>query len=201
MKMRYSATSPYVRKALVCAKELDLMDRIELEPTLVWDPATDMGNVNPLGKIPALILDDGYVLYDSPVVCEYLDALVPGVVLFPAPGKARWKALHFQALGDGILDAGVLRLLESRRADGEKSQGWMDRQAASIQRGLDALEQEIDELSGGPLTIGQITVACCLGWIDFRFPDDKILSTRPKLAAWYEAFSARPSMLETAPKE
>jgi glutathione S-transferase len=201
MKLRYSATSPYVRKAMVCAKELNLMDRIELEPTMVWDPATDIGMVNPLGKVPALTLDDGYVLYDSPVVCEYLDALVPAVVLFPIPGKARWKALHFQALADGILDAGVLRLLESRRADGERSQGWIDRQEATVKRGLDALENEVDELAGGPLTIGQIAVGCCLGWIDFRFPQDKILADRPKLAAWYEGFSARPSMVETAPKE
>jgi glutathione S-transferase len=146
-------------------------------------------------------LDDGHVVYDSPVICEYLDELVPAVVLFPAPGKARWKALHFQALADGITDAGVLRLLEGRRADGEKSSGWIDRQTKVMNRGLDALENEIDELTGGPLTIGQISVACSLGWLLFRFPGDDLLANRPKLKAWFEAFSERPSMQATEPKE
>ncbi|WP_135079713.1 glutathione S-transferase N-terminal domain-containing protein [Terasakiella sp. SH-1] len=201
MKLRYSGTSPYVRKVMVSAMELDLLDRIELEETFVWSPETDIGLVNPLGKIPALTLDDGYVLYDSPVICEYLDELVPGVVLFPAPGKARWKALHFQALADGITDAGVLRLLESRRGDGERSQGWIERQANVINRGLDALEKEVDLLAGGPLTIGQIAVGCCLGWINFRFPDDQIFAKRPQLSAWFEGFNSRASMVRTAPKE
>jgi len=200
MKLRYSATSPYVRKALVCARELDLMDRIELEETAVWDPNTDIGQVNPLGKIPALTLDDGQVLFDSPVVCEYLDNLVPGVVLFPALGAARWKALRYQALGDGLTDAGVLRLKEQMRPDGEKSPSWIDRQTTVMGRALDTLENEVDDLAGGPLTIGQIAVACSLGWIDFRFPDDKIFEGRPRLADWFKTFSARSSMVETAPK-
>lgn len=201
MKLRYSGTSPYVRKVMVSLHELGLVNRVELLATNVWDPETDIGLTNPLGKIPALILDDGHVIYDSPVICEYIDELVPGVVLLPVPGKARWKALHFQALADGITDAGVLRLLESRRADGEKSEGWMDRQTKVVNRGLDALENEIDALSGGPLTIGQISVACSLGWLLFRFPDDDLLASRPKLKNWYEAFCQRPSMAATEPKE
>ncbi|SCA55480.1 Glutathione S-transferase [Candidatus Terasakiella magnetica] len=201
MKLSYSGTSPFVRKVMVSAIELGVIDRIELEETFVWSPETDIGLVNPLGKIPALTLNDGHVLYDSPVICEYLDELIPGVVLFPAPGKARWKALHFQALGDGITDAGVLRLLEGRREEGEKSQGWIDRQSNVMKRGLDALEKEAEVLAGGPLTIGQITVGCCLSWVNFRFPDDQIFEGRPNLSAWYEKFSARASMIETAPKE
>ncbi len=201
MKLRYSPTSPFVRKVMVSLHELGLLDRVELENTNVWDPETDIGLTNPLGKVPALTLDDGHIVYDSPVVCEYLDGLVPGVVLFPAPGKARWKALHFQALGDGITDAGILRLLEGRRGDGEKSQGWIDRQTKALNRGLDALENEVEELAGGPLTIGQISVACCLGWLLFRFPGDDLLETRPKLKDWYESFITRPSMVATEPKE
>jgi glutathione S-transferase len=201
MKLSYSGTSPYVRKVMVSAHELGLADRLELIDTFVWDPATDHGNVNPLGKVPALTLDDGYVLYDSPVICEYLDEMVPGVVLFPAPGKARWKALHFQALADGIADAGVLRLLESRRAENEKSPKWIERQTTVIKRGLDRLENEVDILAGGPLTIGKISVACALGWAIFRNPEEEIWQGRPKLKTWFEKFSERPSMVKTAPKE
>lgn len=201
MKLSYSSASPYVRKVMVSFHELGLLERVELDVMNVWDPNTDIGLTNPLGKVPALTLEDGHVVFDSPVICEYLDALVPGVVLFPAPGKARWKALHFQALGDGITDAGILRLLEGRRAEGEKSQGWIDRQTTVMNRGFDALENEIDELKGGPLTIGQISVACCLGWVMFRFPNEDIFGSRPQLAAWYESFIARPSMVATEPKE
>ncbi|NVJ92155.1 MAG: glutathione S-transferase N-terminal domain-containing protein [Methylocystaceae bacterium] len=201
MKLSYSGTSPYVRKVLVSAHELRLADRLELVETFVWDPETDHGNVNPLGKVPALTLDDGTVLYDSPVICEYLDAMVPAVVLFPVPGEPRWKALYFQALADGIADAGVLRLLESRRAENEKSAQWIERQSTVIKRGLDKLESEVDILSGGPLTIGQISVACALGWAIFRNPEEEIWGGRPKLKAWFEEFSERPSMVKTAPKE
>ncbi|MDV7339513.1 glutathione S-transferase N-terminal domain-containing protein [Terasakiella sp. A23] len=201
MKLCYSPTSPYVRKVMVSAHELGLIDRIELVATNVWDPETDIGLTNPLGKVPALTLDDGHVVYDSPVICEYLDELVPSVVLFPAPGKARWKALHFQALGDGITDAGILRLLEGRRDSAEQSAKWIARQTTVMNRGLDALEKEIDELSGGPLTIGQISVACSLDWILFRKLEDDLFAGRPRLKAWFEAFAERPSMKVTEPKE
>lgn len=201
MKLSYSTTSPYVRKVMVSAIELGLMDRIELEAHNVWAPDATISTVNPLGKVPALTLDDGYVLYDSPVICEYLDELVPAVVLFPSPGKARWKALHFQALADGITDAAVLRLLETRRNETEQSSSWIDRQKTVMMRGLDALESEVDALAGGPLTIGQISVACSLGWIGFRYKDEDLFANRPKLKAWYQAFSARPSMVKTEPHE
>jgi glutathione S-transferase len=200
MKLYYSATSPFARKVLVSALELGIDKRIELVPTNAFDPLTDLGQINPLGKVPALVLDDGHVVFDSPVICEYIDELVPGIVLFPAAGKARWKALHFQALSDGMSDAGILVLLEGRRVESEKSQSWIDRQMNAINRSLDCLEKEIDELSGGPLTIGQISVACSLGWIQFRLADDKLLASRPKLAKWFETFSARPSMVATVPK-
>ncbi len=201
MKLNYSGTSPYVRKVMVCLKELGLQDRVELVHTDVWDPTTEIGKVNPLGKVPALTLDDGHILCDSPVICEYLDEVVPEVVLFPAPGKARWKALHFQAMGDGITDAGVLRLLEGRRPQNEQSPGWVERQTTVVNRGLDMLENEVDALSGGPLTIGQISVACCIGWLIFRFGREEVLSTRPRLAEWFDRFSERASMQETVPAE
>lgn len=201
MKLRYSATSPYVRKVLVCAKELNLAERIKLEPTNVWDANTDIGSDNPLGKVPALVLDDGTALFDSPVICEYLDCMIPGIVLFPASGAARWKALRYQALADGVMDAAILRLLEGKRDPSEQSPSWIARQKAAMGRALDVLEDEIDNLAGGPLTIGQISVAVMLGYLDFRFAGDDWRSDRPGLVKWYEAFAERASMQETAPSE
>jgi len=200
MKLRYSGTSPYVRKVMVCAKELGLEDRIELEDTNVWSPETTIKDNNPLGKVPCLITDNDESLFDSPVICEYLDALIPGVVLFPVVGEMRWKALRFQAIADGIMDASVLRLLESKRADGERSESWMVRQKTVVVTALDVLENEVDGLKGGPLTIGQITVACALSYVAFRFGDDNWPATRPNLKAWHDEFSQRASMQETQPE-
>ena len=114
MKLCYSPTSPYVRKVVVTAMETGLEPGIERIANNVWDPATDIAATNPLGKVPALTTDDGAVLFDSPVICEYLDSLHDGAKLFPAAGPARWRALRQQALCDGILDAGILRMLEGR---------------------------------------------------------------------------------------
>jgi len=140
------------------------------------------------------------VLYDSPVVCEYLDGLHDGDKLFPASGEARWRALRLQALGDGMTDAGIARLLESRRP-GELQYGkWTKRQTTVVFRAMDALEAEIDELEAG-FGIGQIAVACSLGWLDFRFPDLGWRRDRPGLADWFEAVSERPSIMQTTPKE
>ncbi len=115
MKLRYSPTSPYTRKVVVTAAELGLGDRIERIPTNTRDPNSDLPRDNPLGKIPTLITDEGDRLYDSPVVCEYLDSLHDGTRLFPPAGGARWRALRLQALGDGIIDATILCVVEGRR--------------------------------------------------------------------------------------
>jgi glutathione S-transferase len=200
MKLRYSPTSPYVRKVTVTALETGLDDRIERIPTNVFLPTTDIAKDNPLGKVPALITEGGETLYDSPVICEYLDSLHDGRKLFPPPGGARWTALRLQALGDGILDAGVLRLLEGRRPETEQSPAWIARQAAAVERGLDALEDETETLAG-PITIGHIAVGCALGWLEFRCPDDHWRSKRPSLARWYETFARRPSMEATVPRD
>ncbi len=200
MKLHYSPTSPYVRKVSIIALETGLDDRIERVPTNVFHPSTDIAAHNPLGKIPALITEGGETLFDSPVICEYLDSLHDGLKLFPPPGGARWTALRRQALGDGILDAGVLRLLEGRRPETEQSPAWIARQTAVVARGLDALEDEAEAL-GGPITIGHIAIGCALGWLEFRFADDNWLANRPSLARWYETFARRRSMEETVPRE
>lgn len=200
MKLRYSAASPYVRKVLATAYETGLESRIERVPTTVWAPDTDIAKDNPLGKVPALVTEEGEVLYDSPVICEYLDSLHKGLRLFPAAGAARWKALKVQALADGILDAAILRRLESQRPPAQRSQGWLARQAAAVKRGMDALEAEAGGW-GDPPTIGQIAAGCACGYLDFRFGQEDWRPGRPRLTAWYARFAERPSMRATAPKE
>ena len=200
MKLRYSATSPYVRKVSVTAIELGLGERIERVPTDTQDRNSGIAEHNPLGKVPALILDDGGVLYDSPVICEYLDSLHDGPRIFPAEGPARWTALRQQALGDGILDAAILRMLEMvRRPEEFRWEGWIDHQTAKVARAVDRFEAEVAALEG-PLTIGRITAGCALGYLDFRAPELDWRAGRPKLATWHEDFAQRPSMQETTPK-
>lgn len=201
MKLRFSPASPFVRKVSVTLIETGLEDRVERIPTNVWDPATDITEANPLGKIPTLITDDGEALYDSPVICEYLDGLHDGPKLFPADGPARWRALRLQALGDGMADAGVLTRLEGRRPEEFQYDKWVERQTAAIFRAMDTLEADADGLAGDEPTIGHIAVGCALGWVDFRLPDLDWRPDRPALAEWFEAFSERPSMVRTAPKE
>jgi len=200
MKLRYSPTSPYVRKVSVVAIEAGLADKIEQIPTNVWDPETDIASSNPLGKVPALETPDGKLLFDSPVICEYLDSLHDKNKLFPPTGEDRWHALRWQALADGILDAAILRLLEGKREKDKQSASWIGRQKISMQRGLDRLEAEVDDFSG-LVNIGTLTIAIMLDYIDLRFPDDNWRKGRPALADWYETMASRPSMMTTVPKD
>lgn len=200
MQLRHSPASPYVRKVMVTAIETGLESRIEVVPTDVWSADTDIGAVNPLGKVPTLTTDDGEILYDSPVICAYLDSLHDGAKLLPAAGAADWRAQRQQALADGLLDAAVLVRLEARRPPEQQSPAWRDRQQAVVNRALDQLEADAEALEG-PVTIGQIAVGCALGYLDFRFADDGWRRDRPRLAAWYEAFAKRPSMRATVPHD
>lgn len=196
MKLRYSATSPYVRKVTMTIIECGLEDKVERVVTNAWDAATDLPADNPLGKVPALTTDDGTALFDSRVICEYLDSLHDGVKLFPAAGPARWAALRLQALGDGLNDAAVARRLEEMRPDGERSQKWIDRQAAAMIRTLDVLEGEVDGFAEG-VDIGVLAVMSALGYLDLRFVEDDWRAGRPKLAAWFDGVSKRRSYQAT----
>ena len=201
MKLRYSPTSPYVRKVTVTALETGLHDRIERVPTDTREPRPDFLADNPLGKVPTLITDDGLPLFDSRVICEYLDSLHDGHKLFPVDVPARWRTLRLMALADGILDAGVLRRMETLRPEKEKSPAWIERQKAKVARGLDMLEREVPRFHR-LVTIGQITVGCCLGWLDFRYgtAEDWRIG-RPLISDWYSMFMVRPSMVATVPSE
>ena len=199
MKLYYSPTSPYVRKVNVCAIELGLDKEIELISTNPWEADQKLLINNPLSKIPTLIMDDGMELYDSPVICEYLDSISGQPTLIPAKGSERWQALKLEALGDGILDAAVLRFLERKRPAVQQSKDWDTMQKDSILRSLQYLENDISSWSAN-LTIGQIAIACALGYLDFRFADEEWRQAQPILAKWYEGFVERGSMQATLPK-
>jgi glutathione S-transferase len=204
MKLRYSPTSPYVRKVMVVALETGVAERIERIPTAVvpTKPNEDVARENPLVKVPALTTDDGLVLYDSPVICEYLDTLHDGTKLFPPSGKARWLALRQQALGDGILDAAILGRYEILRPKEYQWQDWLDAQMRKVRGALAALEMEAaaGEL-GGPLTIGQITIACALGYLDFRYQSEAWRTKHRRLAVWADEVAERKSIQLTLPKD
>jgi len=201
MNLRYSQTSPFVRKVVITAIEAGLDSRITRETTNAWSPDTDLPRHNPLSKVPALITDGGEALYDSPVICEYLDSLHDGAKLFPASGGARWTALRRQALADGIMDAALaVRVETTTRPEPHRWPAWAERQRAAINRGLDALEEEA-ALLAGQWTIGEIAIVCALGYLDFRAPVDDWRATRPRLAAWYAAAAQRASVVATAPHD
>ena len=199
MQLYFNPASPYVRKVRVSAHELGLSGAIELVSVSVSpvSPHEGVRSSNPVGKIPALITDDGMALYDSPVICEYLDALAGGDRIFPAAGGARWTALRRQALADGIMDAAVLTRYEQTVRPGElRWQAWIDGQLLKIRAALDALERESLE---GAFDIGTISIACALGYLDLRFASEDWRKSRPRLAAWAAAVGRRPSLAATAP--
>ena len=198
MKLFYSAASPFVRKVMVSAAELRLdFERLPSAANPVTRDQTIVAK-NPLGQVPTLITDDGAVLYDSRVICEYLNDLAAGS-LFPASGPARWQARTEQALGDGILAAGVLVRYETVLRPKEKYwPDWRDGQMDKIRCGLDQIAGWAPGFRDR-VDIGTITIGCLLGWLDFRYADLEWRQGRDPLAAWYATFSKRPSMTATEP--
>ena len=202
MKLFHNIASPFVRKVRVLTAETGLSSRIELVQSVFTPVRPDSGLFasNPLGKIPTLMLDDGTALYDSRVICEYLDSLHEGPRMFPPGGEVRWAALTRQALGDGILDAAVGTRYElALREPSRQWPEWIENQRQKYRRSLNALEAQAASLDGA-LDIGTITAACALGYLDFRYPDEGWRDTRPGLAQWYARFAERDSMRSTAPE-
>lgn len=198
MKLRYSVPSPFARKVRMTAIECGV--ELELVPTNAWAADTDLMNDNPLCKIPALVLDNGETLFDSPVICEYLDTLHSGHKLFPHESHERFRQLRLQALADGILDAAVqIRIETATRPEDKRWNGWIERQMAAVSRALDALEKDVGHW-GGVFLIGPITVAAALGYLDFRQIADW-RQGRPHLAHWYTTIHNRRSVRETEPVE
>jgi glutathione S-transferase len=196
MKLAYSPNSPYVRKCVALAIQRGIDKQMELWTVGTTDPA--LLKVNPLSKVPTLVLDDGTALYDSPVICEYLDSVGGGPKMFPPAGPARWKALRQEALGDGILDATQPRRREIALPQDEGRQTYIELQQGKVKAALAMLEAEADDL--GMLTnIGEITIACALGYMDFRYENEPWRPGHPKLEAWYAKVSAMPAMARTVP--
>jgi glutathione S-transferase len=200
MKLFFSPASPYVRKCMVVAHELGLADRIEKLPAAAHPVNRDQTIVakNPLGKVPTLIADDGTALYDSRVICEYLNALGNGP-FFPATGAARWQALTDQALGDGILDAALLARYEiAARPEALRWADWSRGQTEKMTSGLAVIERAAPHF-GARVDIGTITLGCVLGYLDLRFAAMDWRAGHPAAAQWFASFNARPSMQATLP--
>ena len=197
MKLFYSKGSPFVRKVRASAILLGLDRQIELIDTAPFADPPSLLEANPLGLIPTLVTEDGSSFFDSRVICEYLNDIATGLPIIPPSGAARWMALRLQALGDGLMDAAVLRRKLAALTESGAEQPLARRQRAVIERTLDALETQ-------PMTrtvdIGQIAVACALGYLDFRFPDEPWRQSRPSLAAWFEAAHAEAYLEATRPE-
>jgi len=198
MKLIVSPTSPYSRKVRVVARECGIeVEEIMLIP---WDSPEQLLARNPLSKVPVLERDDGSMLYDSHVICEYLDH-VAGTALVPREGEARWQVLRWHALAQGMVDACVARFLEARRPQQSRSDDWIQRQEAAITRSLKVAEKDVRTgagLVGDAFSLADIALGVALGYIDFRYftgwRDD-----HPQLAGWVGAVSNRPSFLATVP--
>lgn len=198
MKLFWSPTSPYVRKVTICAALRGIDGQIERVRSRPHDSPPDLLAANPLSKVPCLITVDGLALFDSPVICEFLDGIGDAPPLFPRAGGPRWVALKLQAMADGILDAAILCRAEQGRGADPARAAVIARQQAAIARGLDALERDLPHRTA---TIGGVAVAAALGYLDFRFGHAPWRPEHPYLAAWYEAVSAQPAFASTLPVE
>lgn len=196
MKITASGASPYVRKAMACAIVRGIDGQLEHWKIATTDPV--LSDSNPLGKVPTLITDQGVALFDSPVICEYLDSIGSAAPLFPVAGPARWAALRLQAIGDGILDASQPRRREIGLPQDEGRIGYIDLQRGKVSRAIDILEKEASSL-GQFKTVGDIAVACALGYLDFRFANEPWRPGHPKLEAWYASIVNLPAFARTAP--
>ncbi len=197
MKLHHSPASPYVRKVMACAIARGLEGRIETVDTNPHVSPPGLLADNPLSKVPALVADDGTAIYDSPVICEYLDTIGDAPALFPPPGTpARLAAQIMHATADGILDAAVGRRMQVALPQDDGRKAFDARQKAAIERALDMLEANPPK---GLSHIGEIAVACALGYLDFRFGAEPWREAHPKLAAWFAGVSKLPPIAQTVP--
>jgi len=199
MKLFYSKTSPYSRKVRLVIHEKGLTQAVTCVACNPFENTPDLEANNPLGKVPTLILEDGTPLYDSPVICEYLDTLTTDRLL-PASGMARWTVLRWQALCDGILDAAYNIVMERRRPVQAQSADWITQWETQIRRSLDVVNGSLDTLPGR-VSLAQLSLAASLGYLDFRLSDLGWRHECPELTAWYEGFSRHDAMQNTQPEQ
>ena len=196
-----SLTSPYVRKVRIVMAEKRIDYHLELED--VWSPDTRILDANPLGKVPCLIMDDGGAVFDSRVICEYLDGMTPVAKLIPPSGRERAEVRTWEALGDGVVDAAILaRLEQTQRPTEQQSSKWVERQMGKVHAGIAAMSHGLTEKSwcnGQAYSLADIAIGCALGYIDFRFGTIDWRGKYPNLARHYEKLAARPSFVDTQP--
>ena len=197
MKLYITVPSPYARKCRIVAREKGLADRIEEIAVDPYANAPELLSSNPLVQVPTLIAEDGLPLNDSPVICEYLDALGSGPRLLPADGPERLRVRRLETLANGALEMGVKLVLEKRRPEHERSPSWIERWTTNMGRALDALEAAGPDASR--LDMGVITAGVAVTWIGFRHPDYDWKTGRPGLVALQAALEARPSFAQTRP--
>ncbi|MEM6934713.1 MAG: glutathione S-transferase [Pseudomonadota bacterium] len=199
MKLYHAAPSPFVRKVMVVLKLTGLEADVELIDGFGTpvDPNEGVCSANPLGKIPCLVTDDGTAIFDSRVICRYLDRKADGG-LYPG-GDAEFAVLTTEALADGIMDAAILGVYEARvRPEELRYAPWVQAQLSKVHRALGELEGRCSRF-GEAMDAGHVAVGCALGYLDFRYPEMNWREGRPGLAAWFEGVAARPEMQETAP--
>ena len=201
MKLLGSLASPYVRKVRVVLAEKKLDYEFILED--VWSPETTIALSNPLGKVPCLVMEDGGAMFDSSVIVEYLDTMSPVGKLIPIPGRERASIKCWEALADGVLDAGILvRLERTQRAPEQQSDVWVERQLGKVREGVVAMSSALGEhsfCSGKQFSLADVAVGCALGWLAFRFPEISWAEDHPNLARLFEKLSERPSFRDTIP--
>lgn len=201
MKLIGSLTSPYVRKARIVLAEKKIEYDLVLDNP--WNADTGVARLNPLGKVPVLVLDDDSTLFDSRVIVEYLDSVTPNNRLLPAPGRERIRIKRWEALADGVCDAAVAAFLEEKRPDNEKSASWIERQREKILRSLEMMSEELGEqpwCTGNTFSLADIAVGASLGYLIFRFSALDWRTAHPNLARLYDELMERPSFAETVPQ-
>jgi glutathione S-transferase len=202
LKLIGSSASPFARKVRIVLAEKRIEYTWEVQNP--WAADSTVSDLNPLGKVPVLVLDDGTALYDSRVICEFLDGVSPIGKLIPAGNRERIEVRRWEALADGVVDAGALARAESQRPAHERSAAWSERQMKKVARGLDALETQLGARAyccGNNLTLADIAVGACLGWLDFRYPKLAWREDRPNLERLAAKLAERPAFAETAPRE
>ena len=202
MKLIGSHTSPFARKVRIVLAEKKMEYDFVIDSP--WLEDSKVPNINPLGKIPVLLLDDETALFDSRVIVEYIDSVTPNNKLFPAPNRERIEVKRWEAVADGICDAAATAFLEAKRLKKEQSVGWIERQREKVTRGLEFMSEQLGEKSfcmGTHFSLADIAVGTALGYLAFRFADINWQETHPNLARLYAKLMLRPSLADTAPHD
>lgn len=202
MKLIGSHTSPFARKVRIVLAEKKIEYEFQIDSP--WLESSKVPSINPLGKIPVLVLDDETPLFDSRVIVEYIDNVTPNNKLFPAPNRERTEVKRWEALADGICDAAATAYLEAKRPAGEKSDAWVQRQLAKVTRSLEFMAEELGDkpfCMGTHFSMADIAVGTALGYLGFRFADIAWQETYPNLGKLFAKLMQRPSFIDTAPKD